>query len=81
MSSKELRRVELFGQVASKVLRLIDVAEILPLSYRQTKRLWRRYQREGPVGLQHRSAGRSSNRAKPPTLREQILEMSPGLPR
>ena len=38
MSSKELRRVEVFGQVAGRVLRLSDAAEILSLSYRQTKR-------------------------------------------
>lgn len=73
MSSKELRRVEVFSQVASGALRVIDAAAILPLSYRQTKRLWRRFRLQGPAGLQHRSAGRASHRAKPPTVREQVL--------
>jgi len=75
MSSKELRRVEVFGQVASRSLRLLDAAEILQLSYRQTKRLWRRYREEGASSLQHRSAGRPSHHAKPVLFREQVLQL------
>jgi transposase len=75
MSTRELRRVEVFGRVASGSLRLLDAAEILQLSYRQTKRLWRRYREEGAGSLQHRSAGRSSHHGKPAALREQILQL------
>jgi transposase len=75
MSGKELRRVEVFGQVASKALRLVDAAELLRLSYRQAKRLWRRYRWEGAAGLQHRSAGRESHRSKPRAFREQVLQL------
>jgi hypothetical protein len=41
MSSQELRRVEVLGRVArgTPQLRLRDAAELLQLSYRQTKRL------------------------------------------
>ena len=39
--------------------------KILELSYRQKKRLWKRYRGEGAKGLQHCSAGRGSNCAKP----------------
>jgi len=75
MSTAELRRVEVFGQVASRSLRLLDAAEILQLSYRHTKRLWRRYRQEGAGSLQHRSAGRPSHHAKPAALREQVLQL------
>src|SRR5437899_12738362 len=75
MSTKELRRVEVFSQVRSRALRLVDAAEMLSLSYRQTKRLWRRYRLEGAIGLQHRSAGRESHRAKPRGFREQVLAL------
>src|SRR5260370_30941364 len=88
MSTKELRRVEVFSQVRSRALRLVDAAEMLSLSYRQTKRLWRRYRLEGASGLQHRSAGRESHRAKPRAFREQVLGLlrdkysgGPGEPR
>ena len=75
MSTMELRRVEVFSQVGSRALRLVDAAEMLSLSYRQTKRLWQRYRREGAAGLQHRSAGRASQRAKPSTFREEVLRL------
>src|SRR6266851_2781439 len=75
MSTKELRRVEVFSQVRSRALRLVDAAEMLSLSYRQTKRLWWRYRLEGAAGLQHRSAGRASHRAKSHAFREQVLRL------
>jgi transposase len=73
MSTRELRRVEVFSRVQSEGFSLCDAAEMLMLSYRQTKRLWRRYRQEGAAGLQHRSAGRTSYRAKPRAFREQVL--------
>ena len=75
MSIAELRRVEVFGQVQSGALRLLDAQEKLGLSYRQIKRLWRRYRQQGPAGLQHGNAGRTSHRAKPCAFREQVLRL------
>ena len=51
MSSSELRRVETLARVSSKDLKLIDAAEILEVSYRQAKRLWKRYREQGAEGL------------------------------
>jgi len=53
----------------------VDAAKILEVSYRQVKRLWQRYREEGAKGLQHRSAGRSSNRAKPEKFRQKVLQL------
>jgi transposase len=53
----------------------VEAAERMELSYRQSKRLWKRYRQEGAAGLAHRSAGRSSNRAKPKKLRSKILRL------
>src|SRR5258708_4087421 len=75
MSTRELRRAEVLGRVKSKTLRLADAAKILELSYRQTKRLWKRYREEGAKGLQHRSAGRGSNCAKPEEFRRKVLQL------
>ena len=41
MSQKERRRLELLSRVRDGGLTLVAVAELLPLSYRQCKRLWR----------------------------------------
>src|SRR3989449_7758067 len=73
MSSRELRRVEVLSRVKSKELKLVDAAALLEVSYRQAKRLWRRYRCAGAAGLKHRNVGRASARAKPGALRQQVL--------
>src|SRR5215470_17563822 len=75
MSTRELERVEVMGRVAHKELKLTDAATILELSYRQVKRLWRRYQRLGRKGLQHGNVGRASNRSKPAKFRGRVLSL------
>ena len=75
MSSRELRRVEVLARVKSVELKLREAACLLKVSYRQTKRLWRRYQQEGAASLKHGSAGRRSNRAKPEKLRRKVLKL------
>ena len=75
MSSRELRRVEVLARVKSMELKLREAAELLKLSYRHTKRLWRRYQEEGAAGLKHGSVGRRSNRAKPEKWRRKVLKL------
>ena len=75
MSSRELERVEVMGRVASGGLKLVHAAEMLELSYRQTKRLWRRYRKKGREGLKHRHAGQASNRGKPKALRRRVLHL------
>jgi transposase len=75
MSARELRRAEVLGRVKGQTLRLVDAARMLEVSYRQAKRLWQRYREEGAKGLQHRSAGRSSNRAKPEKFRRKVLRL------
>jgi transposase len=45
------------------------------VSYRQAKRLYRRYRAEGATGLKHRSAGRPSNGAVEPKRRDRVLAL------
>ena len=75
MSERELRRVAMLGRVAAGELKLVQAAELLELSYRQGKRIWRRYREEGAEGLVHRSAGRPSNRSYPERWRRQVLRL------
>jgi hypothetical protein len=51
----------------------VQAAEMLGLSHRQTKRVWRRYQAEGDAGLVPRLRGQPSPRRQPPALRAQVL--------
>ena len=47
----------------------------MEMSYRQAKRLWKRYQSKGGSGLVHGNAGRSSNRAQPKKVRTKVLRL------
>lgn len=73
MSKRELGRVEVLARVRSGELRVVDASALLRVSYRQAKRLWKRYREEGAAGLKHRRAGRSSNRAYEESFRRQVL--------
>lgn len=75
MSQEELRRIEILAQVCSGQLRLRDAERLLRVSYRQAKRLWKRYREEGPGGLKHRSAGRVSNRGYSCAFRKRVLTL------
>jgi transposase len=75
MSSRELKRLGVLARVEKEALNLVNAAEILGLSYRQTKRIWRRYREEGGEGLQHRSVGRASGRNKPKKFRLKVLRL------
>src|SRR6266436_6017105 len=75
MSRHELERAEVMGRVKSGDLPLKDAAAVLNLSYRQTKRVWRRYREGGAEGLKHGNAGRASNRGKPGKLRRRVLSL------
>lgn len=75
MSQEELRRVEVLARVRSHQVRVSDAARLLRVSYRQAKRLWKRYREEGAGGLKHRSAGRVSNRACPSKFRQRVLDL------
>src|ERR1700758_4610554 len=75
MSQRELRRVEVLARVKSKELQVTDAARLLRVSYRQAKRLWKRYREEGAGGLQHRSVGRASNHAHPSKFRRRVLDL------
>jgi hypothetical protein len=51
----------------------VQAATLLGLGYRQTKRVWQRYQAEGDAGLVHRLRGQPGWRGKPPAGRAQVL--------
>lgn len=75
MSSKELIRVGTLARIRAGELKLTDAAEILDISYRQVKRLWRRYRKQGASALKHGNAGRRSSRAKPERFRRRVLQL------
>jgi len=75
MSGRELTRVEVLSRVKAGTLSVGSAATLLDVSYRQAKRLARRYRAEGAKGLKHRSAGQPSNHARAAAERERVLAL------
>jgi transposase len=75
MSTTELRRAGVLARVAAGTLKLGSAAALMEVSYRQAKRLYRRYRSDGAKGLKHAGAGRPSNRAIDTTRRERVLAL------
>ena len=65
MSEEEIRRAGGLEWIAKGELKQSQAAELLSVSYRQLKRLYRWDQVGGAVGLVHGSAGKRSTQATP----------------
>jgi transposase len=74
MSHKERRRLEVLSRVKRGTLSLMKAAELLGLSYRQSKRVFARYRSQGDCGLVHRLRGRPSNRQVDEAKQQAVVE-------
>jgi transposase len=75
MGTKELMRIKILEMVNQGVLTLKEASVKLKLSYRQTKRIYGRYKKEGDKGLLHRGQGRESNHRISNLLRESAVNL------
>jgi len=75
MSGNERERMRIMTGVKEQELTLIAAAGLMGVCYRQSKRIWRRYQEDGDAGLVHRLRGKPSARRKSPELRAQALAL------
>lgn len=75
MSTKELTRWVVMRRVRDGAMSRRDAAVRLGLSYRQVKRIFRRFRTRGQKGLVHGNVGRRSNRAHAPTRRTRALAL------
>src|SRR5258705_7670282 len=75
MSKRELERAGVLARVKSGELLLTDAAKLMSMSYRNAKRLRKRYVAGGAAALKHGNAGRRSNRARPAKERAKIVKL------
>src|SRR6266481_9450097 len=73
MNRKERERITVMVGVTEQELTLVQAAVLMAVGYRQSKRIWKRYQADGDAGLVHRLRGKPSARRKPAALRAQAL--------
>jgi transposase len=73
MSTKELTRLEVMQRLKEKRLSQKEAANLLGMSVRQIKRLWRKYQKEGVKGLVSKRRGQPSNHRLDEKTTRQVL--------
>jgi transposase len=73
MGQKELKRSNVMERVKAGGMKLKEAAVQLQVSYRQAKRIYGRYCKEGASGLLHRSQGKMSNNRIAAETRESVI--------
>jgi len=75
MGQKDLLRSKVMGMVQEGAIELIEAAIRLKVSYRQAKRIYKRYRKEGDAGVLHRSTGKPSNNRLDEALVRKAIEI------
>ena len=75
MSTKELSRAELFSKLKQKFINQQQVADILGISLRQVRRLFRDYKKIGVKALISKKRGRVSNHQLPAGTKALVLAL------
>ena len=74
MSLKERIRLEALSRVKRGELTVVSAAELMGLSVRQARRVWKRFKEQADAGLVHRLRGRQSNHRMSQDLAERIVK-------
>ena len=74
MSAKERLRLDALSRVKRRELTVVEAAELMHVSLRQARRLWKRFRARGDGGLIHRLRGRVSNRRLPEEFRQLVVK-------
>lgn len=75
MSAKELTRLEVMHKLEDKSLTQKKAADLLSLSVRQVRRLWRAYREAGAQGLVSKRRGRPSNNRLSEEIKQQAVDL------
>lgn len=75
MSEKEIYRLQIMTQLAEKRITQKRAGELLGVSIRQVKRVWRRFKQEGTEGLINKSRGRPSHNRLAEEVKQEALDL------
>lgn len=75
MSLKERQRLLVLSRVRDQGMSIKKAAKTLAISYRQAKRIYKRFCEEGDAGLVHRGRGRASGRGFSPDTKQSVIEL------
>lgn len=74
MSVTERIRLDALSRVKRKEMTVVAAAELMDVSLRQARRLWKRFRAGGDAGLVHGLRGRSGNRRLDEETRERVVK-------
>jgi transposase len=74
MSGIDRIRLDALGRVKRGELTVIESAELMGVSLRQARRIWKRFKQEGDRGLLHKLRGRLGNRRLSQDVRERVVK-------
>lgn len=75
MSSKERQRLLVLSRVRDQGMSIKKATKTLAISYRQARRIYRRFSDEGDAGLVHRGRGRASGRGFDLRVKQAALDL------
>ena len=75
LSGKELDRLQIFTRISERRLTQRRAAELLGITPRQVRRLYRAFKAQGAAGLVSAKRGTASNRRLPEQVRRRALEL------
>ena len=75
MSVKERVRLSVLAQVSSGKLTVTSAAELMRVSVRQARRMWKRYRASGDAGLTHGLRGRAGNRGLKASVKQAVVAL------
>ncbi len=74
MSGTDRIRLDALSRVKRGELTVVVAAELMGVSLRQGRRIWKRFKQEGDKGLLHKLRGRLSNRRLSQDVRERVVK-------
>lgn len=75
ISKTELYRLQIMTQLAEKGITPKQVGELLGVSERHVKRIWRRFKLDGPEGLVNQSRGKPNHNRLSEEVKQQALDL------
>ena len=75
MSNKGLSRLDVMHQLQNRSINQAQAADILGISVRQVKRLWKAFKKEGAKGLISKKRGGKGNHQLPQGVKKETIDL------
>ena len=74
LNMKECKKANMCVQIETNTISIKEASELLKISYRQMKRIWKKYNENGIESLAHGLRGKASNHCFDPQTKKKMLQ-------